>query len=64
MKIQCIENHRLSDGGLAQVSRTGNTYNFSRSHNSLTEAPACSFNLTKEQAMKKLADTIQSDLSY
>ena len=62
MRIVTIESHHLADGGHAVVSRTGRTYMFARSYNSLTRPPAVRLNLTKAAALALLAYIIRADV--
>ena len=61
-QIVRLERHRLSDGGLAIVTRLGLTYNFTRTYNSCGESPDCVINITKAEAYRLLGDALRRDV--
>ena len=60
--IVVLERHRLSDGGLARITRLGRTYNFMRSYGTLEQAPDCSINIKKAEAYRLLEDALKRDV--
>jgi hypothetical protein len=61
-RIKQLERIRLSDGGLAIVDRLGKTYSFTRTYDSLEQAPDVTPNLTHKQAYTQLADMLRRDV--
>ena len=60
--IQRLEENRLSDGGLAFISKLGNSYSVTRTFNSFTEAPEMFNCENKNQAYNKLADILRASV--
>ena len=61
-RIVELERHRLSDGGLVRVTRLGRTYNYTRTYNSLEQAPDCVLNIRKAEAYRLLEDALKRDV--
>jgi len=61
-RIKTIEQHRLSDGGMAIINRLGHSYSFTRTYNSLTRPPDLTQSITRQQAWQLLGDTIRNDV--
>jgi hypothetical protein len=61
-KLQTIENHRLSDGGLALVRKLGRKYSFTRTFPSDDEAPEVTQDLNKATAYFMLEQTLKNDV--
>jgi hypothetical protein len=61
-KVVTIERHPLSDGGAAEITRLGRTYNFNRTYDSLERAPDCEIGIPLRRARELLADTLRADV--
>ena len=61
-RIEQLECHRLSDGGLAIINRLGHSYSFARTYDSLEQSPDVSLNLKHQQAYALLEDTLRRDV--
>lgn len=56
-----LEQHDLSDGGTARVTRLGWRYSYSRTFPD-DQPPEVVLNLTREEAYKLLADALRRDV--
>ena len=57
-----LENHPLSDGGHAIVSRLGRSYSFYRTYNSFERPPDVTLELTKDKAYEMLEEALRNDV--
>lgn len=62
MKIVELERHRLSDGGLAIVSKLGRSYTFTRTYPSFEQPPDVNMGLNKSLAYKMLEEALKNDV--
>lgn len=61
-KIVTIERHPMSDGGSAEITRLGRTYNFNRTYDSFERPPDCVIGIPLDRARELLADTLRADV--
>ena len=62
IRVTDLERHRLSDGGLAIVTREGRTYAFVRTYPSGDQAPDCVHDICKAEAYRLLEDALKRDV--
>jgi hypothetical protein len=56
-----IEQHRLSDGGLAYIEKIGRRYMFGRTYPDMWQEPDAEHNLTLDEARSVLAIVLSND---
>ncbi len=61
-KVVTVERYRLSDGGTAEITRLGRTYNFNRTYDSFERPPDCEIGITLNRARELLADAVRGDV--
>jgi len=61
-RIKTLEEHRLSDGGLAMITVYKRSYSFCRTHADRHTPPDDFHGLTKSQAYQKLEEYLQKDV--
>ena len=61
-RIKTVEKERLSDGGLAIITKLGMEWGFTRTYASLEHPPDCHTNITKAQAYELMGEAIINDV--